>query len=131
MLVHKHLIIRSEVENPPMSAEETIVWLRELVEKIGMKIVSGPHAAYVDKEGNKGVTGVVIIETSHCAIHVWDEVKPALLQLDVYTCSTLNINDVLEHMKVFKPAKMEYKFLDREFGLREINPSCGHGCCDR
>jgi S-adenosylmethionine/arginine decarboxylase-like enzyme len=114
-----------------MSAETTASWLKELVEKIGMKIVSGPHAAYVDKEGNKGVTGVVIIETSHCAIHVWDECSPSLMQLDVYTCSPLTISDVFEHMKVFEPSKIEYKFLDREFGLCEIDPSCGHGCCER
>jgi len=132
MLVHKHLIIRSEVENPPLSAEETKTWLKELVEKIGMKIVSGPHAAYVEKEGNKGVTGVVIIETSHCAIHVWDEVRPALLQLDVYTCSTLDIADVFAHMQVFKPHKVEYKFLDREFDLKELDGCVAErsvGCC--
>lgn len=126
MLVHKHLIIRAEVEKPPTSAEFTISWLRELVEKIGMKIVSGPHAAYVDKPGNEGVTGVVIIETSHCSIHVWDKHEPSLVQLDVYTCSTLEIDTVFEHFEVFEPTKVEYKYLDREFGLTLIEEGEGH-----
>lgn len=121
MLVHQHLIVRAEVNNPPTSASYTIDWLRELVEKIGMKIVSGPHAAYIDKPGNEGVTGVVIIETSHCSIHVWDHQKPALLQLDVYTCSSMDIKTVFEHLAVFEPTKIEYKYLDREHELVQVD----------
>ena len=124
MLVHQHLIVRAEVENPPVSADFTIEWLRDLVNKIGMKIVQGPYASYIDKPGNEGVTGVVIIETSHCSIHVWDHLKPSLVQLDVYTCSSMDIKDVFEHMQVFKPTKIEYKYLDRECGLtlkEEVN----------
>lgn len=117
MLVHQHLIVRAEVKKPPTSAEYTIQWLRELVEKIGMKIVQGPFASYIDKPGNEGVTGVVIIETSHCSIHVWDHHEPALLQLDVYTCSSMDIKTVFDHMDVFEPSKIEYKYLDRELGL--------------
>jgi len=64
--------------------------------------------------GNKGLTAVTIIETSHIAIHVWDEVHPALMQMDVYTCSALDINDVFNAIQMFDPAKTEYKFIDRE-----------------
>ncbi len=123
MLVHQHLIIRAEVKNPPTDEEFTKNWLTELVNKIGMKIVSGPHAKYVSKEGNEGMTGVVIIETSHCAIHVWDRANPPLIQLDVYTCSCMDINTVFEHMSVFEPTKVEYKYLDRETGLKLVDES--------
>jgi len=37
--------------------------------------------------GNQGLTSVTIIETSHIAVHVWDEVSPALMQMDVYSCA--------------------------------------------
>ena len=37
--------------------------------------------------GNRGVTAFAIIETSHIAMHIWDEPNPALVQLDVYTCA--------------------------------------------
>lgn len=120
MLVHQHLIIRAEVSEPPICPEKAKIWMTSLVEKIGMKIVSGPHVSYVDKPGNRGLTGVVIIETSHCAIHVWDEKTPSLIQLDVYTCSNLNVDVVLEHFSEFKPTNLQYKFLDRENGLEII-----------
>lgn len=120
ILVHQHLIVRAEVENPTMDKDHAVRWLDVLVTKIGMKKVTGPHVGYVEKEGNKGITGVVIIETSHIAIHIWDEISPALVQLDVYTCSTLDLNVVFEHLKEMNPVKIEYKFIDREHGLDEI-----------
>ena len=123
MLVHQHLIIRAEVKNPPTDEDFTKNWLTDLVNKIGMKIVSGPHAKYVSKEGNEGMTGVVIIETSHCAIHVWDRANPPLVQLDVYTCSCMDINTVFEHMDTFEPVKIEYKYLDRENELKLVEES--------
>jgi len=120
ILEHKHLIIRVEVTNPPHDPEWTKQWLREIVDKIGMKVCAGPISEHVDTIGNKGVTAVVIIETSHIAIHVWSEPDPALIQMDVYSCSSFNPQDIFDELKQFDPVKMEYKFLDREFGLVEI-----------
>ena len=114
VLEHKHLIVRAELLNPPQCAEAIQDWMKSLVETIGMKILMGPYAIYSDMVGNRGLTAVTIIETSHIAMHVWDEVDPALMQLDVYTCSALNITDVFEALKVFEPTKVEYKYIDRE-----------------
>ena len=94
--------------------------MRNLVDAIGMNILMGPYAIYSDMVGNQGLTAVTIIETSHIAIHVWDECEPALMQMDVYTCSTLDINDVFKAIEEFKPTKIEYKFIDREKGLTLI-----------
>lgn len=120
MLVHKHLIIRAEVNNPPKNPSWCHQWMRELVEKIGMKICQGPIVSYVDVPGNRGLTGVVIIETSHIAMHVWDEPNPGLIQLDVYTCGPFEPNTIFEELKQFDPVKVEYKYLDREYGLEEV-----------
>lgn len=119
-LEHKHLIIRAEVLNPPTDEIWLKTWLIQLVEKIGMKVCRGPITAYVDMPGNKGVTGVVIIETSHIAIHIWDENNPALVQLDVYTCGTLNKDIIFLELEQWNPVKVEWKYLDREFGLNDI-----------
>jgi len=119
MLVHKHLIVRAEVMKPPTDPDLLTEWMRELVAAIGMKIVGGPHVYYVDKEGNKGLTGCVIIETSHCAIHVWDEGLPALIQFDVYSCSDFKLNTVFDFLSEFQPVKVDWKFLDREHNLIE------------
>ena len=77
----------------------------------------GPYAVYSDMIGNRGLTAVTIIETSHIAMHVWDEGYPALMQLDVYTCSTLDIEDVFDALKEFDPMMIEYKYIDREHEL--------------
>ena len=95
MPVHKHLIIRAEVNHPITSEKELRKWLRNLVKKIDMKIIKGPYAAYVSKEGNRGLTGIVMIETSHISIHIWDEESPALVQCDVYSCAEFSSNEVL------------------------------------
>lgn len=117
ILEHKHLIVRAELHHPPRCAEAIRDWMKKLVEKINMKILMGPYAVYSDMVGNRGLTAVTIIETSHIAMHVWDEVDPALMQLDVYTCSTLDIEDVFDALKEFLPSKIEYKYIDREHDL--------------
>lgn len=117
MLVHKHLIIRAEVKNAPTDSHWTVNWLKELVAKIGMKVCAGPISAYVDVPGNRGLTAVIIIETSHIALHCWDEFDPQLMQFDVYTCGPLDPDDIFQELDQFEPIKVEYKYIDREFGL--------------
>lgn len=117
MIEHKHLIIRAEVNRPPFNENLLNLWFIDLVERIDMKLLSGPHIAYVEVPGNRGFTGVCIIETSHIALHVWDEQTPALIQLDVYTCGSLDLQSVFSCLDRFDPVKIEYKYLDREHGL--------------
>ena len=114
VLEHKHLIVRAELNNPPKCAEAIQDWMKSLVDQIGMKILMGPYAVYSDMVGNRGLTAVTIIETSHIAMHVWDECEPAMMQLDVYTCSTLNTQDVFAAIQPFEPVKTEFKYIDRE-----------------
>lgn len=120
---HKHLIIRAEVKKPPKRPVWVHSWLNTLVEKIGMKVCQGPITAYVDQPGNSGVTGVVIIETSHIALHAWDECTPGLVQLDVYTCGPLDKELIFAELEEWEPVKVEWKFLDREFNLTEVSRS--------
>ena len=120
MPVHKRLIIRAEVNSPITSEKEIKKWLRNLVKKIDMKIIKGPYASYVSKEGNRGITGVVMIETSHIAIHIWDEVTPALVQCDVYSCAEFSSNEVLLELTDMEPTKVEHMLLNR---AEEIKPT--------
>ena len=120
---HKHLIIRAEVNSPITSEKEIKKWLRNVVKKIDMKIIKGPYAAYVSKEGNRGITGVVMIETSHIAMHVWDEERPALVQCDVYSCATFSSNEVLAEFVPMDVVKIDSVLLDRatEINVTEHN----------
>jgi S-adenosylmethionine/arginine decarboxylase-like enzyme len=119
-LFHKHLIVRANLENPPACVDSINQWMRDLVDKINMKILMGPYAVYSNMPGNRGLTAVTIIETSHIALHVWDEEFPALMQLDVYTCSLLDPYDVVNAIEQFQPVSVEMKYLDREHDLVEI-----------
>jgi S-adenosylmethionine/arginine decarboxylase-like enzyme len=119
-LKHKHLLIRAEVQNPPKNEEETISWMRKLIKTIDMNILAGPYSSQVSKKGNKGLSGVAIIDTSHISIHTWDEQQPALIQLDVYSCKEFKKADVIDCLEEFKPITVEYKYFDRETNFIEV-----------
>ena len=120
---HKHLIVRADIGWCPQEEDLNKIsdWIRSLIKKIDMKLLAGPYTTYVGEKGNKGMTSVAIIETSHIALHIWDEVSPGLMQLDVYSCADFNPPDVFDKVnELFQTIKMEYKFLDREKELVEV-----------
>ncbi len=121
---HKHLIVRADIGSSPKEEDLNKVsdWIRSLIKKIQMKLLAGPYTTYVNESGNKGMTSVAIIETSHIALHIWDETNPGLMQLDVYSCADFSPQDVFDEVeKMFDTKKIEYKFLDREKELVEVN----------
>ena len=120
---HKHLIVRADIGWCPQEEDLNKIsdWIRSLIKKIDMKLLAGPYTTYVNEKGNKGMTSVAIIETSHIALHIWDEISPGLMQLDVYSCANFNPPDVFDKINtLFQTIKMEYKFLDREKELVEV-----------
>ena len=120
---HKHLIVRVNIGWCPQEEDLNKIsdWIRNLIKKIDMKLLAGPYTTYVNETGNKGMTSVAIIETSHIALHIWDEESPGLMQLDVYSCADFNPPDVFDKVnELFQTIKMEYKFLDREKELVEV-----------
>ena len=120
---HKHLIVRADIGWCPQEEDLNKIsdWIRSLIKKIDMKLLAGPYTTYVNEKDNKGMTSVAIIETSHIALHIWDEVNPGLMQLDVYSCADFNPSDVFDKVnELFQTIKLEYKFLDREKELVEV-----------
>jgi S-adenosylmethionine/arginine decarboxylase-like enzyme len=111
---HRHIIIRAEVNNPPTDIRKIKKWIKKLILSIGMKRLGQPIAVYCNKEGNKGLTCVSCIETSHIAMHSWDETSPSIVQLDVYTCSTLDKEVVFKYLDEFDPINLSYAILDRK-----------------
>jgi S-adenosylmethionine/arginine decarboxylase-like enzyme len=118
MIYHKHLLVNAKVKNPINTEQQGIDFLTNLVNQIDMKIIKGPFASYVDKEGNRGLTAIVMIETSHIAFHIWDELDPSLIQFDLYTCGQLELNKVISIFKdTFNLIEMDYVLFDRENGF--------------
>lgn len=104
MIQHKHIILNAKVKRPITKLHEAEKLLSDLVTTIDMKPLIRPVCRYVETEGNRGMTGAILIETSHIAFHIWDEEEPAKLRFDLYTCGALNEQLVL-------------KFVDRQFGF--------------
>lgn len=121
MALHNHILLNGYVTKPPTSEEETIAWMKQLVSDIDMKIIQGPYASYVTKEGNRGLTATVMIETSHIALHVWDEEQPGLIQFDLYTCSTLPAPTVIDSInKYMGLEKYWYMVMERRNGFNVV-----------
>ena len=120
-MIHKHLVIKSEVNSPLTNPLQANKFLESLIDKIHMKTMYGPVARYCEVEGNRGITCFAIIETSHIVIHIWDEPTPGILQLDIYSCKEFDLNEVILHLEeYFTISKMQYKFLDRTTGMKII-----------
>ena len=121
LLVHKHLIIRAEAVKPPMDETYLRDWMQDFIKSINMKVLMGPYVIYHDVPGNRGITAAAIIETSHIVMHVWDEVSPALMQFDVYSCGEFDHEQICKKIQNdFNTSKIEYKYLNRETGLVDL-----------
>ena len=120
-LVHKHVIIRAEVLDPPTDEKLVSEQVKDLIKLIGMKLLLGPYAKYVTMPGNRGLTVASIIETSHIVMHTWDECDPALIQLDVYTCGPFDPKIVFDWLEQYRPIKIDYKYIDREHDIIEVS----------
>ena len=121
---HKHLIVRAEVSNTPSKEDmhKILGWMENLIKKINMRLMHAPSISYIDQKGNRGITCMALIETSHIVLHIWDEKIPGLFQLDIYSCKDIKINLVLDFFKdSFDVVKLQYKFLDRENDLTLVD----------
>ena len=119
-LQHKHLLVRAQVNSPPLQGFDLESELRNLVRHIDMKILSGPHTAWCPVEGNMGWSGTVIIETSSITFHSWTESHYPVIQLDVYSCKDFEVKTIMMWLQQFEPERVDYKFLDREYCFEEI-----------
>jgi len=99
MTLHNQLLVNGYTLKPLKSEKSAVEWMQSLVDSINMKTLLGPYASYVVKEGNKGLTCIVVIETSHIALHIWDEPFPAEIQFDLYTCGELNVDDIIKKLE--------------------------------
>lgn len=120
--LHKHMIVQAAVNKPPVKEDERMIeqWLNNIVGLMGMEILKEASAAYCEQIGNRGMTATVLITTSHMALHTWDE-EEKFIEFDVYTCSELDPEMVLEQIQIFEPTKISWKYLDRYNGLTLID----------
>ena len=119
-LQHKMVVIRAEVKDPPSNTKKTEEWFFSFIKDLGMEVLLGPHVVYHPEIGNRGLTGIAGIKTSSITLHCWDEPDPAILMLDVYTCSSLDLEVVWKSLEIFSPIRLSYKYIDRDKDLVDI-----------
>lgn len=116
--MHKHLVLTALVKEAPTSASFVEAFLTQLVKLVDMEIFMPAKAKYCDDPHNSGVTGVVVITTSHASIHIWDNVPgnpyPGMLQMDLYSCKDFIAEDVLQFVEKYFDAEIAtYQVIDR------------------
>jgi len=121
ILKHEHLLVRAELESAIRDQHSVTEWLANLIEAISMEILSGPFSIYSTMPGNTGITAGAILSTSHVMLHTFEDDDNTVLQLDLYSCSWIDVPLVASKItEFFKPNKIEYKFLDRDLALTEL-----------
>jgi S-adenosylmethionine/arginine decarboxylase-like enzyme len=124
-LFHQHVLIKAQVTNAPKSEQVLNQWLTELVSDIKMKVCIPARSHYVDAVGNEGLTGAINIETSHIAIHIWDDIVPAVLQCDVYSCSSYSEKVVMNKLNEWGIISYEYMTIDRNSEFKVVKHISG------
>lgn len=119
MLQHKHCLVISESDYKFHDLNYIEDWVSRLVYSLGMNMLLGPFSVYCSLEGNEGITAGALLSTSHIMLHIFEE-ETSVIQLDVYSCSDIDLSVIKEFIEEFSPNFIEWKFLDRETGFIEI-----------
>ena len=122
MKPHKHLLIQARFLARGRIPQYYESWMSCLISDLGMKQLTNPKAVMSYEKDNKGITCFSMITTSHIVLHTWEDEHPGFLQLDVYSCKDFEIETVIKRIKDLKVDEhtIQYKFLNREYGFREI-----------
>lgn len=121
--MHKHVLINANLAHPIHDPEVLNDWLVRVVEKIGMNVFIPPQSRYCDTPGNEGITGFVVIDTSHLSIHVWDHPEPHA-KADLYSCKDFSVELFIEMFKDFGLLGYEYLVVDRSNHLMVQKYDC-------
>lgn len=117
---HIHLLVHATLETPPTTEEQVEQFLLNVVEAADMKVLVAPKAVRCDTPGNIGVTGTVVIETSHASIHVWEDASPPYLQMDLYSCKDFNPQAIIDCLQDFTPIEVKTLLVDRNNGDMKV-----------
>lgn len=87
--------------------------LEDIPRMIGMEIMQGPFVWPCRVAHNLGVTGMVIITTSHLSIHTWPERH--YFSFDCFSCNDFDHEFVLNELsRRFEPGHMISSIIPRE-----------------
>lgn len=117
VLEHKHYILRIELKPDERLQDASFIenWMLDIINSIDMKVLIPPIAKYCDEKNNRGITAISAIQTSHMALHIWDEVNPVIMQFDIYSCKDFDHKNILENIEsIFESVGFTFYLLKRE-----------------
>lgn len=111
---HKHLILNAVVNFPINDEKSCEKFLSDLVDIVDMEVLVPASARYCDIPGNEGVTGTIVITTSHMSIHIWPQKPNPHIRMDVYSCKDFNPQDVIDFVdKTMQIVEYDHVLIDR------------------
>ena len=111
MKTHKHLVFTGASPNPPRDPLYIKHALLEIVDEADMEVFMPPQAKYCDDPCNAGVTGTVVITTSHSSVHIWDN---GLVQADLDSCKDFDVDHIATVFnRLFKCEDYDVRVFDR------------------
>ena len=122
---HQHLLVKGKINKTTKEVDVLNKWLIDLVHKVDMEVLSGPHSVYCDHPGNEGITGTIVLSTSHASIHIWDAKIPGEFQFDIYSCKEFKPETVIDHLDFFELSDYEFIMIDRNDDLRVTEKRSG------
>lgn len=108
----KHLIIDSigsRSVSRLTSVDFIYQFLADVPKMTDMDVLIPPHVVRCDVPGNEGVTGVVVITTSHSSIHTWYPGEPhnGKISFDLYSCNDFDHQTITdEFIRRFEPEEI-------------------------
>jgi S-adenosylmethionine/arginine decarboxylase-like enzyme len=117
--IHQHFLATALLEFGSVISEREIrEFLLRLVDAVGMQVLDGPLTAGCEDLGNEGVTGFVLLSTSHASLHQWDRGGPEdrpYFNFDLYSCREFNPQDILDMLaESFQPIEISHQIIRRE-----------------
>ena len=107
----KHLIVNIYKCGKMPNHTELYKFLEKLVKLVKMNALTKPYIVE-GAEYNPGITGFVIIETSHISVHTFETKK--FIALDIYSCMPFNHKLILNEIKKeFNTKDLEYTIIKR------------------
>ena len=109
-----HLLLDCYGANPKALQDSDLIYqfLDELPAMIGMEKVEVPHVVSFDDPEKAGVTGIIMIITSHISIHTYSLKK--CFFLDVFSCKDFDPEIVIAKAKeTFEFTSSASKFVER------------------
>jgi S-adenosylmethionine decarboxylase len=107
----KHLIVNIYKCGKMPNHTELYRFLEKLVKLVKMNALTKPYIVE-GAEYNPGITGFVIIETSHISVHTFEAKK--FIALDIYSCITFNDKLIVKEIeKEFDTKTLEVMVIKR------------------